>query len=244
MTPPSRSPEGSARPGAGRRGEPPVIAVDGPAASGKGTVALGVARVLRFHYLDSGSLYRLVAYRALSQGALIEEEGGLTALATGLAASFEGERIVLDGRDVTLAIRTPEVGAAASRVAVFPGVRRALLVCQRAFRRPPGLVADGRDMGTVVFPDAVLKVYVTASAEERAARRHKQLIEKGNSVTIESLLRDIRERDARDMGRAEAPLKPAADAIVLDTTGISIEASIAFVLERYRQISGEARTET
>jgi cytidylate kinase len=243
MTAPSGKQEGIASPSEERRSEPPVIAVDGPAASGKGTVAQGVARALRFHYLDSGSLYRLVAYLALSSGAPIDDEEVLAALATRLGVAFQGERIVFGGRDVAAAIRTPEVGAAASRIAVFPGVRRALLSRQRSFRHPPGLVADGRDMGTVVFPDAVLKVYVTASAEERAARRYKQLIEKGNSVTIDSLLRDIRERDARDMGRAVAPLRPAGDAIVLDTTGISIEASIAFVLERYRRISGEAQTE-
>jgi cytidylate kinase len=214
----------------------PVIAVDGPAASGKGTVAHGVARALGFHYLDSGSLYRLVAFEALAQGASLEDEPALAAIAAALRISFESGGILLAGRDVTIDIRSAEVGAAASRVAVFASVRSSLLSRQRAFRRPPGLVADGRDMGTVVFPDAVLKVFVTASAEERAARRYKQLIEKGNSVTIDSLLRDIRERDARDTGRAAAPLRPAADAIVLDTTGLSIEASIAFVLEHYRSL--------
>lgn len=215
---------------------PPVIAIDGPAASGKGTIAQGVAAALRYHYLDSGSLYRLVAFKALSSGVRVDDESGLVAIASGLAAVFEGGRILLDGRDATTDIRTAAVGAAASRVAVFPGVRGGLLARQRAFRRPPGLVADGRDMGTVVFPDAALKVFVTATAEERAARRYKQLIEKGNSVTIQGLLRDIRERDARDTGRAAAPLKPAADAVVLDTTGLSIEASITFVLERYRSL--------
>jgi len=215
---------------------PPVIAIDGPAASGKGTIAQGVAAALRFHYLDSGSLYRLVAFKALASGVRVDDEPRLAAIASGLAAAFKGGKILLDGRDATTDIRTAEVGAGSSRVAVFATVRGALLGRQRAFRRPPGLVADGRDMGTVVFPDAGLKVFVTATAEERAARRYKQLIEKGNSVTIESLLRDIRERDARDTGRAAAPLKPAADAVVLDTTGLSIEASIAFVLERYRSL--------
>jgi cytidylate kinase len=215
---------------------PPVIAIDGPAASGKGTVAHGVALALGFHYLDSGSLYRLVAYKALATGTRIEDESALAAIAAALDASFHAGRIVLDGRDVTMDIRSAESGDAASRVAVFASVRTALLSRQRAFRSAPGLVADGRDMGTVVFPDAVLKVFVTATAEERAVRRYKQLIEKGNSVTIDGLLRDIRERDARDTGRAAAPLKPAADAVVLDTTGISIEASIAFVLERYRSL--------
>jgi len=220
---------------------PPVIAIDGPAASGKGTVAHGVSRALGFHYLDSGSLYRLIAFKALSARTGVDDERALAEIAAGLSVSFEPGGIVLDGRDATAAIRSAEVGAAASRVAVFGSVRSALLARQRAFRRPPGLVADGRDMGTVVFPDAVLKVYVTATAEERAARRYKQLIEKGNSVNIDGLLRDIRERDARDTGRAAAPLKPAADAVVLDTTGMSIEASIAFVLERYRSLDASRR---
>jgi cytidylate kinase len=220
---------------------PPVIAIDGPAASGKGTVAHGVAQALGFHYLDSGSLYRLVAFKALRTGTGVDDERAMAGIAGGLSASFESGGIMLDERDVTADIRTAEVGAAASRVAVFASVRSALLARQRAFRRPPGLVADGRDMGTVVFPDAALKVYVIATAEERAARRYKQLIEKGNSVNIDGLLRDIRERDARDTGRAAAPLKPAADAVVLDTTGMSIEASVAFVLERYRSLDVSRR---
>lgn len=215
---------------------PAVIAIDGPAASGKGTIAQGVAQNLAFHYLDSGSLYRLVALKALETDITLADEAGLAAAAEGLASAFDGGRILLDGRDVTLAIRDPAVSAAASRVAVHPALRRALLSRQRALRRPPGLVADGRDMGTVVFPDARLKVYVTASAEERARRRYKQLIEKGNSVTLLSLLRDIQERDARDGARAAAPLRPAADAVILDTTGMSIPASISFVLQRYRAL--------
>ena len=216
--------------------EPPVIAVDGPAASGKGTIAQGVARALAFHYLDSGSLYRLVALTALRTGIALDDAPRLAESAAAMGATFAAERIFLDDADVTAALRTPEVSAAASTVAVFPEVRKALLARQRAFRRPPGLVADGRDMGTVVFPDASLKVYVTASAEERARRRYKQLIEKGNSVTIDGLLRDIRERDARDRTRPAAPLRPAVDAIILDTTGMSIDASIAFVLERFRAL--------
>ncbi len=215
---------------------PPVIAVDGPAASGKGTIAQGVAAGLHFHYLDSGALYRLVAYQALQAGIGLDDEAGLAAAGAELPSAFEGGRILLAGSDVTNAIRAPAVSAAASRVAVHPRVRLALLARQRSFRRAPGLVADGRDMGTVVFPDARLKVYVTASAEERARRRHKQLIEKGNSVTLASLLRDIQERDARDRTRAAAPLAQAADAIILDTTGMSIAASIAFVLGRYREL--------
>jgi len=220
--------------------DPPVIAVDGPAASGKGTIAQGVARALGFHYLDSGSLYRLVALRALQAGIPLEDGPRLAQAAAGMTTAFVGERIELDRVDVTTAIRSPAISAAASQVAVFPEVRRALLARQRAFRRPPGLVADGRDMGTVVFPDALLKVYVTASAEERARRRYKQLIEKGNPVTLAGLLREIQERDARDSARAAAPLRTAADAIVLDTTDMSIDASIAFVVEQFRALRAQS----
>jgi cytidylate kinase len=211
----------------------PVIAVDGPAASGKGTIAAGVAQALGFHLLDSGALYRLVTLKALEVGVALDAEAVLAELARGLDVTFSGGRIQLEGRDVTDAIRHEGVSAAASQVAVHPAVRGALLGRQRAFRRAPGLVADGRDMGTVVFPDARLKVFVTASPEERARRRHKQLIEKGISSTIESLLRDIRGRDARDAGRAVAPLAPAADAVILDTTGVTIVEAVRFVLNRY-----------
>jgi len=220
--------------------DPPVIAVDGPAASGKGTIAQGVARALGFHYLDSGSLYRLVALRALQAGIPLDDAPRLAQAAAGMTTAFVGERIELGGVDATTAIRSPGISAAASQVAVFPEVRRTLLARQRAFRRPPGLVADGRDMGTVVFPDALLKVYVTASAEERARRRYKQLIEKGNPGTIAGLLREIRERDARDSARAAAPLRTAADAIVLDTTDMSIDASIAFVVQRFRALRAQS----
>ena len=219
--------------------QPIVVAVDGPAASGKGTVAAGVAGALGFHYLDSGSLYRLVALRALRTGTPLSAAPELARLAAGLDVTFRDGAIVLEGQDVTNAIRAEAVSAAASRVAVHPPVRTALYERQRAFRRPPGLVADGRDMGTVVFPDALLKVFVTASAEERARRRHKQLIAKGISITMESLLRDIRERDARDAGRAAAPLKPAADAVILDTTDLTIEAATARVLGLYRAAAGQ-----
>jgi cytidylate kinase len=212
----------------------PVIAVDGPAASGKGTVAAGVAKALGFHLLDSGSLYRLVAFKALRDGVATDAPAALAAIARDLDVSFRDGRIFLEGADVTDGIRAEAVSAAASRVAVHPDVRAALLARQRAFRRPAGLVADGRDMGTVVFPDAVVKVFVTASAEERARRRYKQLIEKGNSVSMDSLLHDIRERDARDAARAAAPLAPAADAAILDTTNMTIDAAITFVLDRYR----------
>ena len=211
-----------------------VIAVDGPAASGKGTLAAGVAQALAFHLLDSGSLYRLVALKALERAVAVDAAPGLARIAADLDVVFRPGGIDLEGRDVTEAIRGEAVSAAASRVAVHPEVRRALLGRQRGFRRPPGLVADGRDMGTVVFPDALLKVFVTASPEERAERRHKQLIEKGISSTIDGLLRDIRERDARDAGRAAAPLVPAADAVILDTTEMTVAAAIEFVLGQYR----------
>jgi cytidylate kinase len=211
----------------------PVIAVDGPAASGKGTIAAGVATALGFHLLDSGTLYRLVAYKALDAGISLDAKAELAEVARRLDATFVDGQTLLDGRDVAVAIRQEGVSAAASRVAVHPAVRAALLGRQRAFRRVPGLVADGRDMGTVVFPDARLKVFVTASPEERARRRHKQLIEKGISSTLESLLRDIRERDARDAGRAVAPLAAAADAVILDTTDVTIDAAIRFVLDRW-----------
>jgi cytidylate kinase len=221
---------------------PPVIAVDGPAASGKGTIAAGVARALGFHYLDSGALYRLVAMKALDAGVALDDEAGLADAASTMTFRLGEDRIVLDGKDVTATVRSEAVSVAASRVAILPQVRSALLTRQRAFRQPPGLVADGRDMGTVVFPDALVKVYITASPEERARRRYKQLIEKGNSVNLDGLLREIRERDARDTGRAAAPLKAAAGAFLLDTTSLSIEAGIAFVLERYRALSSGPRS--
>jgi len=218
----------------------PVIAVDGPAASGKGTIAAGVAAALGFHLLDSGSLYRLVALKAIEKGIGLGDEPALADAALGLDAAFSDGTVVLDGRDVTTTIRQEAVSVAASQVAVHSRVRGALLARQRAFRRPPGLVADGRDMGTVVFADARLKIFLTASPEERARRRYKQLIEKGISGTIESLLLDIRERDARDVGRAVAPLAAATDAVVLDTTGMSIEDAVGFVVARYRALeSGE-----
>ncbi len=217
---------------------PPVVTVDGPAASGKGTLAAGVARLLGFHYLDSGSLYRLVALQAIRTSTPLDDAARLAALAANLDVTFSGDRIVLEGRDATDAIRDEAVSAAASQVAVHPAVRGALFQRQQAFRQLPGLVADGRDMGTVVFPDAMVKVFVTASAEERARRRYKQLIAKGNSVTMESLVRDIRERDERDKGRAAAPLKPADDAIVLDTTDLSIDAAIDRVRSLYRAVTG------
>jgi cytidylate kinase len=216
---------------------PPVIAIDGPSASGKGTVAQAVASALGFHYLNSGALYRAVAHAALKSATDLENESRLSDIAMKLKAKFSGGRVELGGMDVTDAIQTEAVGAAASRVAMLPGVRRALLERQRAFRRPPGLVADGRDMGTVVFPDAVLKIFLTASPEERAARRYKQLMGKGMGATMAALLQDIRERDKRDSERATAPLQRSADAVLIDTTRMSAADAAAQVLALYKQAS-------
>ncbi|HWS73722.1 MAG TPA: (d)CMP kinase [Quisquiliibacterium sp.] len=215
--------------------EAPVIAIDGPTASGKGTVAERVASALGWHYLDSGSLYRMVALKALRAAVDTGDGAGLAALADGLAPRFEGGRILVDGEDVTDEIRAEAVGVAASKVAAQPLLRAALLGLQRRARRAPGLVGDGRDMGTVVFPDAVLKVYLTASVESRAARRHKQLMEKGFSANICDLSRDLAERDARDMQRAEAPLRPAEGALVVDSTSLSIDETVEAVLDAYRR---------
>jgi len=216
----------------------PVIAIDGPAASGKGTIAYGVASRLGFHYLDSGALYRIVALRALEQRVASDDADALALLARDVDVAFAAERAMLHGRDVTDALRAEDVSSAASRIAVHPAVRSALLARQRAFRKQPGLVAEGRDMGSVVFADAPLKVFLTASAEARADRRYKQLIAKGISVNIDGLLRDIRERDIRDTTRAAAPLRAAPDAVTLDTTNLSIAEVTAAVLALY----GECRS--
>jgi len=216
-------------------GEPPVIAIDGPSASGKGTVAQGVAGALGFHYLNSGALYRTVAMAALQAGANLDDESTLSNIALNLRAEFSGDTVALEGRDVTIALLADAVSVAASRVAALPGVRRSLLARQRAFRKPPGLVADGRDMGSVVFPDAVLKIFLTASLEARAARRYKQLMEKGMDATMAALLQEIRERDQRDMMRATAPLKRSANAVLIDTTDMSAADATAQVLALYRQ---------
>ncbi len=216
-------------------GRVPVIAIDGPSASGKGTVAREVAQALGFHFLDSGALYRLVALAATKRGIGWDESLLLMQLAAGLNCRFEGERVLLDEEDVTLAIRTEDVSAGASRVAAIGPVREALLARQRAFRNPPGLVADGRDMGSVVFPDAVLKVFLTASAEERARRRYKQLMDKGIRANLSALLQDIGERDARDAGRGVAPLQKCAEAHLLDTTNLTVEQAVSRILIWYRQ---------
>jgi cytidylate kinase len=208
----------------------PVIAIDGPTASGKGTVAQRVAAALGWHYLDSGALYRLVALRALEAGIRDSDARQLAATASALDPVFAGGRIVLDGRDVTDDIRREEVGVMASRIAVHPELRAALLDLQHRCRRPPGLVADGRDMGTVVFPDARLKVFLTATAEARADRRHKQLREKGIPSSIAALLQDLRARDERDSTRSAAPLRPAEDARQLDSSSLSIDEVVARIL--------------
>jgi cytidylate kinase len=212
----------------------PLIAIDGPTASGKGTVAQRVAQVLGWAYLDSGALYRLCALAALRAGVDLDDEAGLAALAAALPARFVDGRVELDGRDVTEAIRVEAVGNAASRIAVLPALRASLLGLQRSFWRPPGLVADGRDMGTVVFPDATLKVFLTATAESRAERRYKQLIEKGFSANLADLLRDLQQRDERDANRAVAPLRPAEGAVVIDSTHLDIDQTVAQVLKAYR----------
>ena len=212
----------------------PVITIDGPSASGKGTVAERVAAALGFHFLDSGSLYRLTALSAMRRGVALDDEARVAGLAANLPASFHDGAVWLDGENVGSAIRAEQVGEGASKVAALPAVRAALLERQRAYRQAPGLVADGRDMGTVVFPAAVAKVFLTASAEARAERRYKQLIDKGMSASLPALVSDMQARDARDAGRSVAPLKPAPDAFLLDTTHMGIEAAVEAVLQHYR----------
>ncbi len=214
----------------------PVITIDGPTASGKGTVASRVAGHLGFALLDSGALYRLTALSALNAGIDLTDESALAALAAGLDVRFEGERILLSSQEVSREIRAEAVGVAASKIATLPAVRQALVGLQHGFRRAPGLVADGRDMGTVIFPDAPLKVFLTASVEARAERRYKQLIEKGFPANMIDLLQDLRERDARDTQRAVAPLKPAEGAYLLDTSNMGIEPAVKQVLDWYQSL--------
>jgi CMP/dCMP kinase len=215
----------------------PVITLDGPSASGKGTVAERVADRLSFHYLDSGALYRLTAQAAMKACIDLDDETALAGLAGKLPARFENGRIWLNDEEVTETIRSESVGEGASKVAVLPRVREALLDRQRAYRKAPGLVADGRDMGSVVFPDAQTKVFLTASAEVRAERRYKQLIEKGFSANLPALVQEMRARDERDAARPVAPLRPAPGALLLDSTGMSIEDAVDAVLEHYRNTS-------
>jgi len=219
--------------------EAPVIAIDGPSASGKGTVAQLVAGELGFHYLNSGALYRLVALTVVRNGIETSDETRAAAFAAQLPTPrFEGDEILLDGKPVAHAIRTEQVSAAASFVAALPKVREALLGRQRAFRRPPGLVAEGRDMGSVVFLDAGLKVFLTASPEARAERRLKQLKAQGIAATLAALLQDLRDRDARDATRSVAPLKQSPGARLLDTTSMSAEQAAAQIVGWYRGTNG------
>lgn len=213
----------------------PVIAIDGPSGSGKGTVTRLIAQELGWHHLDSGALYRILAHAATQAAVPLDQPDQVAELAPTLGIRFmpdeEEGRIVLNDEDVTSVVRSEECGTAASKIAALTPVRDALVDLQRRFREPPGLVADGRDMGTVIFPDAGAKIFLTASARERAERRHKQLNKKGLSVSLDRLLRELEERDRRDAERAVSPLKPAADAHVVDTTGVSIKAVVERVLE-------------
>lgn len=217
----------------------PVLAIDGPSGSGKGTVGLILARRLGWHFLDSGALYRVLGIAAEQRGEDIEDSEAMVRLAQSMTVAFEPGpdtvRVFLDGHDVGERLRTEESGRRASVLAAQPAVRAALLDKQRAFRRPPGLVADGRDMGTTVFPDAILKVFLTASPEARAERRYKQLKDKGFGVTLPRLLDEIRERDARDAGRSASPLRPAEDAYSLDTTSLSIPQVVERIADLLRE---------
>ena len=215
-------------------GETPVIAIDGPSASGKGTVAERVARALGFHYLDSGALYRLATLQAMRLNLSLADGEALARAARDMAISFRDGGIWLEGEDVTEPARTEAVSAATSRVAANPAVREALLQRQRGFRVPPGLVADGRDMGSVVFPDAALKVFLTAEVPVRAERRHKQLMEKGMYAKMPDVVEELRQRDARDSSRPVAPLRHYPDALFLDTTGVSVDQAVDQVLAWYQ----------
>jgi len=219
----------------------PVITIDGPSGSGKGSLCQLLSKQLGWHLLDSGALYRIVGLAAADQGVSFEDEAALSALAAGLDIAFipgqQGEptRVLLRGDDVSDRVRSESSGELASKVAVFTGVRAALKQLQRDFLRDPGLVADGRDMGTEIFPAAPLKIYLTASAEERAQRRYKQLLNKGESVNLAALLEDIKQRDQRDMNREVAPLIPADDAVVIDSTGVDIERVFQQVMKLQRE---------
>ena len=223
----------------------PILTIAGPSGAGKGTIARAIARRLGWHLLDSGALYRVTALAALRAGVPLDDQAALARLAERLNVEFaerDGrERVVLDGEDVTAALRTEHCGEAASKVAAQPAVRRALLARQRAFIAPPGLVADGRDMGTGVFPEALLKVFLTASAEERARRRHKQLSDKGISVSLRDLSREIAQRDERDASRPVAPLVPAQDARIIDSTHMTPEEVTERILHWLREAGVMAR---
>lgn len=218
----------------------PVITIDGPGGSGKGTVSRILARELGWHFLDSGALYRLLGLAARRRGIALDDEEALTALAASLSAEFhfddsgENAPIIFDNEDVGAELRSETAGAAASAVAALPKVRCALIERQRAFRCPPGLVADGRDMGTTIFPDARLKIYLDASPEERARRRHKQLKDKGMDVSLGRLLEEIRERDRRDSERLVSPMRPADDAVTVDTTGMDVVGVVSRIVDAWR----------
>jgi cytidylate kinase len=214
----------------------PVIAIDGPSASGKGTVAQLVAQQLGYHYLDSGALYRIVALAALKQNISWQDEAALAGLARNLNICFEQNEIYLDGDNVSAAVRTEQMSCGASEVAVHPAVRQALVGLQHSFRRAPGLVADGRDMATVIFPDAATKIYLTASAEIRAERRYKQLMAKGIHANLLEILQDLQQRDARDQQRLVAPLQKSSEAVLLETSRLTIEEAVQAVLAK-QQIS-------
>ena len=216
---------------------PPVIAIDGPTASGKGTVAQRLAERLQFHYLDSGALYRLVALKVQQQQIVPSNEEAVYLIAHTLNCQFLEEKIFLDGAEVGQDIRAENVGQIASQIAALPLVRQALIKRQQDFRIPPGLVADGRDMGTSIFPDALLKVFLTASVETRAQRRYAQLIKQGFSVSMADLLQGLRERDLRDANRAASPLKAAPDARLLDSSALNVEAVVDTIYHWYQELT-------
>ena len=216
----------------------PVVTIDGPSGAGKGTLAAAIAEARGWHLLDSGALYRIIAVVALRQGVSLSDAALLAALCSKLQIVFGAGSVTVNGDDLTDAIRTEDVGSAASVVAALPPVREAILTLQKAFRRAPGLVADGRDMGTVLFPDAPVKIFLDASAEARAERRYNQLKNKGLSVKFPILLEQIQERDARDRERAVAPLRPAEDALIIDSSQMSIDAVVATVIEHILRTTG------
>ncbi|HSH87715.1 MAG TPA: (d)CMP kinase [Methylophilus sp.] len=213
----------------------PVIAIDGPSASGKGSVAELVAKKFGFHYLDSGALYRLLAYAAHTQSVAWSDAGKLAAIVSAMAIRFDGGEIYLNGEHVSPYIRTEQMGKGASEVAVHPEVRAALLETQRNFRESPGLVGDGRDIGSVIFPDAVLKVFLTAGVETRAQRRYDQLVNRGETANYDTILEDLRQRDLRDTQRSSAPLKQLPDAMLVDTTKMNIAQAVDMIVEAFKK---------